>query len=663
MLSKFLLKWRYLIALLLFIIGVSFELHGSSIGNWNNFGVSEMVSGEKNVTFNDFSGSDSADWIEIAKNWVSIPPRTDGTVVGVPRMIRTDEWLVQTPYAISQVSTGNQFNNPTYGLSGMNMVLAYNSPVLDISVFGKPFNWGFLFLGASRGLSWYWCFKLLGMLLLSFEFAMILTKKNRFLSVIGSFWITFTPAIQWWFMQHLGDIVFFSLAIMVGTHHYFLTKSKLFKCLLAIGLSSSIIGFVLVIYPAFQVPFGYLIAIFFFIEFISALRNRRVLRSDLIIMSLTLLSAMSIVGWTLYRSLDALSATLNTVYPGGRVSLGGELEMSRFSDLLLNFILPFKIPTWTNQVEAASSVNLLPFIIPLLPFVLHKKVKREQVFGLFLTVYCLLLAAFAIVGIPELFAKVSLFSYVTGGRAWQAMSVMSVFASLWFIALVWGSYERRALKISSFIVTAVVAVLGFLFIKKADFIGFLGKNYLLLFLMLILFAVLAVLFKKKVIFGSIMAFLIALSGMTVNPVVKGLAVIEDKQLTRGIDSLVKENQEGIWLTENKAYNYPQMFGAKTINSVRFYPDLELMKILDPHGDFESEWNRYAHMNVSVSPDKTQISVGAAPDVLDIKLSLEDFERLGIDYVLTDRDLNALFGSSFKEIYQDSDSNKIYEWNR
>lgn len=661
-LAKSLLRWRYLIALLLFITGVSFELHGSSIGNWNNFGISEMVSGEKNATVNDFSDSDSLGWVGIVKNWISIPPRTDGTIVGVPRMIRTDEWLVQTPYAISQVSTGNQFNNPSYGLSGMNMVLAYNSPVLDISILGKPFNWGFLFLGASRGLSWYWCFKLLGMLLLSFEFAMILTKKNRFLSVIGSFWITFTPAIQWWFMQHLGDIVFYSLAIMVGVHHYFLTKSKGLKVLLAIGLSSSIIGFVLVIYPAFQVPFAYLIATFFLIEFISALRNRRVSRSDLLIMSLTLLSATSIAGWTLYRSLDALSATMNTVYPGSRVSLGGELEISRLSDLLLNFILPFKIPTWTNQVEASSAVTLLPFLLPTMPLYLGKDTIRKNIFGIFVTVFCLLLATFAIVGIPEAVAKITLFSYVTGGRAWQAMSVMSIFASLWFIALIWNS-RRKVSKLSVLIATVVAVGLGFLFLQRTDFVGFMGKKYLLAFLGLMLVVVLAGLSKKKVIFSLIMTTFIALSGMTVNPTVKGLDVIEDKKLTHTIRSLVKENEEGLWLTETRAYNYPQMFGAKTINSVRFYPDLELMNILDPNGDFESEWNRYAHMNVSISDVGTQISVGPAPDVLEIQLSLEDFERLGIDYVLTDRDLTALFGSMFKEIYQDSDSNKIYEWNR
>ena len=71
------------------------------------------------------------------------------------------------------------------------MMLAYNVSSWHISTIGKPFNWGFLFLGASRGLSWYWSFKIIAMLLLAYEFAMILTSSVRLLSAVSSFWITF----------------------------------------------------------------------------------------------------------------------------------------------------------------------------------------------------------------------------------------------------------------------------------------------------------------------------------------------------------------------------------------------------------------------------------------------------------------------------------------
>ena len=150
------LKYRYLIALLLFIVGVSFQLHGSSISNWNNYGISETSNHTRGVTINDLDGE--AEHIDVQKNlsdWISLPPRSDGTIAGVPRMIRSDEWLVQTPFYLAQANSGNPLNNPNYALSGQNMIVAYNSPVWHISVLGKPFNWGFLFFSAATGLSLY----------------------------------------------------------------------------------------------------------------------------------------------------------------------------------------------------------------------------------------------------------------------------------------------------------------------------------------------------------------------------------------------------------------------------------------------------------------------------------------------------------------------------
>lgn len=44
---------------------------------------------------------------------------------------------------------------------------------------------------------------------------MILTKRKA-LSLIGAFALTFSPAVQWWFMQHVGDLIFFTLGLMTA---------------------------------------------------------------------------------------------------------------------------------------------------------------------------------------------------------------------------------------------------------------------------------------------------------------------------------------------------------------------------------------------------------------------------------------------------------------
>ena len=143
------LKLRYLIGLLVIVVIVTFNLNGSSLGVWDKY-VSQRDDGKK----------------------------TD-VIFGQNREVRSDEWLVQTPFYLSQAENDYPLVNPDYSLNGQNMIIAYNSPVKDITVIGKPFNWGFFFLGRDRGLSFYWAMKLVVMVLLGYEVLMILTKRKK----------------------------------------------------------------------------------------------------------------------------------------------------------------------------------------------------------------------------------------------------------------------------------------------------------------------------------------------------------------------------------------------------------------------------------------------------------------------------------------------------
>ena len=178
-------------------------------------------------------------------------------IMGDNRAIRSDEWMVQTTYYMAQAMSEDFY--PLYNTNimddGLNMILAYNSPVANLSIIGKPFNWGFLLLGKEYGLSWYWAFKTIALWLLAFELSMILTKKMKGISILASFWITFSPAIQWWFMQHVGDTIFFTLAMIVAFYKYVenIKDKKWKKLSFSLMFAFSAIGFALVIYPAFQV--------------------------------------------------------------------------------------------------------------------------------------------------------------------------------------------------------------------------------------------------------------------------------------------------------------------------------------------------------------------------------------------------------------------------
>ncbi|HEM6262147.1 TPA: hypothetical protein U2D44_001027 [Streptococcus suis] len=658
-----LIGYRYFIAILALVLGVTLNLHGSSINNWSNMGVKESITGEMIETQNEYqTDTGILDTLKLSvEGWISVPPKEDGTIVGVPRMIRSDEWLVQTPLYLSQSSTGNNLVNKSYALSGQNMIVAYNAPVKHISVVGKPFNWGFLFLGSEKGLSWYWCFKIIGFLLLSFEFTMILTKKNRLLSLLGSLWITFTPTLQWWFMQHLGDTVFFALLLMVSIFHFFHSSSLTTKLMCATLIAVGMIGFVLIIYPAFQVIFAYIIAAFFAIEFLKAWKQKKISPIDWLIILTTLGFALIIIAYSLWNSLDAILLTLNTVYPGSRISVGGEISFSQISESIINLLLPFKVPHYSNQVELSSAVHFAPLCLLLLPFTFAFKNIKEEAVGILLLLAYVLLCFYSIQGFSEKVAKITLFSFVTGSRSWQAASVIGVFFTLWFWAYIWEI--RQYLRKVAVVAVLIVATLSLYFsISDANLLAYMKLLPITIVMLLIFTIFLLFIFGKSKLAVLTMTMVVLISGATVNPIVYGLETLEAKSLSVKIKEIVKVDSQAFWIADNSyLYQYPQMFGAKSLDGVRFYPDITLMTLLDPNKHFENEWNRYAHVHYTLVLAETSMG-NPAPDNLHVNLSVDKLDELNIKYILSNRDLNREFGERFKLIYgPDLDGNRIYQF--
>ncbi|MGT2865970.1 DUF7657 domain-containing protein [Streptococcus fryi] len=654
------LKFRYVIAIFVFIFSVCFSFHGSSINNWSNFGVREFTDGKQEMVPSISSDNGQFNLLSYVWQWGTSSESSDSVILGTPKMIRTDEWLVQTPFYLSQVSQDFPLINDRYGMSGQNMIVAYNAPVKHISVIGKPFNWGFLFLGSEKGLSWYWSFKLIVMLLLAYEFSLILTQKNKYLSALGAFWITFTPSIQWWFMQHLGDIVFYTLAIVVSMYHYFCSTKITQKLLLAAILTSSLIGFVLVIYPAFQVPFAYFILFAFIVFLWDYIKQKRFRKHDVVLISMSLLLSFGIIGYSLYESHEAISATLNTIYPGHRISIGGDLPLNRLSDIVLSPFLAFSVPHYLNQVELSNSLNILPFIYLTLPFNWKRLNFEKNKLALLILAYALLLFFYTFISIPEFISRVTLFSFVTSSRAWQALSVISVFMSIWYIDILW----KQSLKYNKFymiMILIIVSFLSFISMSNADMVVYVGKKMILLSLLAILLVLISVIYKFKKSFVLLMSLLIFLSGMTINPLVKGLDTIYSKRLSQMIQSIQARDAQAVWVSDGNLYNYPQMLGVKTLNSVRFYPDFKMMSKISSLKEDEIFWNRYSHIKVTSNPVETVEMSNPAPDVLELKLPPSHLAELGIKYVLTQENNYYNYVDYFSLIYgPDQDGNIILE---
>ena len=226
-------KSRFYIAGIAFAIAVIFEYSGSSIGIYD-----VILQGETTNTYFE-------------------------PVLGKYRNIRSDEWVVNTPIFISQaIDQQNKFayNNNNLRGTSTDMVSVVAPAVLDILTIARPFNIGFILLGPSRGLAVLWAGKWISLMLVAFEFGMLITDKKKLISLCGMLLIVFSAATQWW---NMTDVLLWGMLALILVDKYLKSEKLKTRIICAIGILISAVSYVFIMYPAWQVPFIFIyIAIF-----------------------------------------------------------------------------------------------------------------------------------------------------------------------------------------------------------------------------------------------------------------------------------------------------------------------------------------------------------------------------------------------------------------
>lgn len=611
------IRYRYLLALIVFAALVLFKINGSSIGCWHYI----------------------------------VPTQQKTVLAGRPRFERSDEWEVQIPYYIAQKNStpSNSLNNDLIAQPGQNMLVSYDAPVWDISALAKPLSWGFLLFNSDYGLAWYWDLKVLLFLLLSFEVCMILTRGNKLISVLGAVWITLSPAIQWWFMQHVGDIVL-CMEAMIVTFYYFLRYAD--RVPLQIGFAAlfslSAVGFALTLYPAIQIPLAYLtllLMIFLFLEHRRGLKHRR---ADIIIGICSVVFIGLMLLHVVWISRGAIHDIMDTVYPGHRLERGGVAPYWMFNGFLTNPFLPYKesnIPA-TNNCELSSFFNFLPAVLLMLPLLIRRRARGIGM-GIALSVYSVLCVAYMFLKIPVFLAKITLLSYVTY-RVSIGYGISAVYLSIWALGelskLAREGKEKHPWALRCYAAgVAAAASAGYLYTVLK--LGILPYVHLKYYLLLIAFlAVLNYLLARghRKSFAALMCALALVAGLKVNTVSVGTGALTNTRLGAEVKQVAKSAPQANWLADGSdamgVFLYAN--GVRSLSGVNYYPTAAKWKIIDPKGRYSREYNRYAHIAMLLENGKTPTSVKLlGSDSILVRLNISLLPKLGVRYVVSPRMLS------------------------
>lgn len=597
-------KYRYFISILVFVVLVIFKIHGSSIAVWNSF-INDRVEKSRDI------------------------------LLGEARMIRSDEWLVQTPLYLSQYSENVNFNkfNKNIRSDGEDVLISYYAPAKDISNIGKPFNWGFLFLDKEHGFSWYWCSKLILIFILGYEMFFFLSGGKKKISFLMSVYLALASPIQWWFSTMVVDLIIFAQGVIISFLYFIKNKEIYTKILNTILTTIFAIGFILSLYPPVQVPLGYIILIF--LLFIVFKSYKEFKKSDFIYIITAVLFIISIVGISFLKSSDAIKMVMATVYPGKRAVTGGGYIFDYLGFYLANTLLPYKDTNILNQCEISRFIDIFPIIF-LMPYFIYKREMKNK--GLIYALYIFFIFQFSwlFVKYPAIVGKVTLFSYVPEFRAVLVLGLTGVYLTAILITAMISEPLKK--------VEAIIITLGtLLYIAYQGKYGVLNQyisfNELMVLIFIFTIFIYAILRGIKKLSLSLLITIVLVSGATVNPIARGLGSLNDKVVFKKIQE-INQKENGAWVSLNDTIlgNLLIASGVKTINGVQYYPDLNLWSKLDSEKKYENVYNRYSHVQIEIVYNETNFQL-VGQDSFILKINYEEFGKLNAKYIITKCDLD------------------------
>ncbi len=605
-LASFVFTYRYALAVLILLLLVLCNVSGSSIGMWVN----------------------------------SLPDSVnDGLLFGVPRECRTDEWALFTGMTFAQFNDSTGLL-PYIGsvLRGCNtdMFILYGQPVLDLSMIFRPFQIGYLVFGLSRGLSFYWYSRLIFLGLTSFDLGLLLFENKKHNAVFFALLVAFSPVVSWWFSINNFVEMLVSFNILILGFNYFFSHAFSTKKVLCTILISQFAGcFILSMYPAWMIPLLYLLAAILIGLFIknksSYVFNSR---SNIVLITMAVVATALLLIRVIIMSENAISAELSTVYPGSRISTGGGQFLTAFR-YPISTLLPFLPSNFNSGLSTGLPDNLTTFYdffpLGILLFLFNSSARKDPLCRT-IFVYVFILSIYCFIGLPYTLAQITLLGKSIPERALVVLSLANLILVFRCVTLIDVKRTSNLLIIAFVFLTSF----GVTYLVEENVLSFAVALFVALFS---LAALLVFVINSSGIQFAIIIILCAFIGAFVNPVQQGIACVQDNSLVSYMRSLSNDNPDSRWIASvGWKSNITLFAGVPNLSSTNIYPNYDLWKTLDPYGEKSDVWNRYAHIHVDLTTEKSSFEL-VQVDVVDIHLNLETLKQLNVDFILNEGPLS------------------------
>lgn len=644
--GKTVFQYRYLFAGILLLLLVSGKFSGSSLGFYDG-----MLT-------------------DHTENYV------ESTLLGIPQGLRGDEWATEKPYYFAQENTDYDYYNRNLMLDGCDMVVSAFAPVKNRMVITRPDLWGFLILPRDYAFSFYWNVRIIILFMASLELGAMLTQRNLYGVLFGLF-VCFAPPVQWWLSQTIMITIWSGEYFIVFFNQMLQQNKRIKKCRYIFLSTWMALIYIFTLYPAVQVPMGYIFAGLLVYLIITNREYQPFCRKHLCCYGIM----AGIITWfCLYfykMSGTAMSAILNTVYPGKSRNwnvLQWDYELLK----LVNPVTWCKYLTSINNCEASQYYTFAPFVVIGLLFLIIKKADQtdRKIFLIkILTIISSLLWMVAYLPQMPLVNKLTLLSFSYPVRILLAsgygfmLCVLMMLSVSQDVCIPEEKKAKRIIAITGYLILIVFAMNSKLLSEYLGE-GTFAKGCILVLAAFYIFMGYLLLLgtdgsSKR--FALLYVAVSVFSTVFINPVTFGTDSMFEKETMKEIRTISKK-ETGRWMVSGHTTiaNLVTAQGVARVSGTYYYPDKAMMEIIDPQHEYESMWNHYAHIDMRLTEGKNYITqydeeTGMTLSGVDriVYINMETAQKLDIRYVFTKYDLPAEYVKSGQavEIYK----NKIDLW--
>jgi hypothetical protein len=397
------------------------------------------------------AGFTGSSWWDGASRSRLFPPEVAGephALLGAARMVRSDEWSIDTPSARAQQLAVPRFPlvNLGEGLGQLQRSVG-DAPVADWGLPFRPLLWPLLVFGRwSQGVHWFLRSALLlaGVYLFLSAIAFRQGRQDgerqeaALLCGLAACAVFFSSAMTWWLSNLISEQILWACLTAAAGASAARARSPAGRALLlgATAYLSACTFFVF--YPPLWVPLALLVACAIADAHLRALGGRAAVRAALpLLLAVAVGAAISLV---YYAPLIALLRT--TAYPGRRVAEAGGLPVGRLVDLvwpsLAGFVsgedAPRQLVADASNVCESSAVEALPLGVLLGFSTASTRVRKAFVRAIAASPF--LFAAFAVFSIwlllplPDGATRLLLMQWSPWYRAWVVYGLMAAALAL-----------------------------------------------------------------------------------------------------------------------------------------------------------------------------------------------------------------------------------------